>query len=77
MSRSTEKNPDADRFGGPGSSHQDREHPGRNGQTTGHKGGGGTTGPAPGEPTNTDHSRLSGGGGERDVHHTHDPATKS
>jgi hypothetical protein len=70
--------------------HADRDPPGsrsriveyvekhrRNGQTTGHKGGGGTTGPAPGEPTNTDHSRLSGGGGERDVHHTHDPATKS
>ena len=30
-----------DRFGGPGSSHQDREHPGLNGQPNGHKSGGG------------------------------------
>ena len=61
------------RFGGPGSSHQDREHPGRNGQTTGKKGGGepaGTPAP-PGAGTNPDHSRVSGGGGERDRHHTH------
>ena len=25
-------------FGGPGSSHQDRDHPGKNRQPTGHKG---------------------------------------
>jgi hypothetical protein len=30
----------------------------------------------PGEPTNPDRSRVSGGGGERDRHHTHDPAMK-
>jgi hypothetical protein len=33
--------------------------------------------PQPGEPTNPDRSRVSGGGGERDRHHSHDPATKS
>jgi hypothetical protein len=59
------------RFGGPGSSHQDREHPGKNRQPTGHKGGGENGPPDPGSPTNTDHSRISGGGGERDSHHTH------
>jgi hypothetical protein len=61
------------RFGGPGSSHQDREHPGKNRQPTGHKGGGEKAGtpPAPGEPTNSRESRISGGGGERDRHHTH------
>ena len=41
------KTPDAERFGGPGSSHQDREHPGKNHQPTGHKGGGGPTQAAP------------------------------
>jgi len=64
-------NPDAERFGGPGSSHQDRKHPGKMDQTTGHKGGGPRTGPVPGEPTNSATSRVSGGGGERDTHHTH------
>lgn len=33
--------------------------------------------PLPGEPTNPPRSRVSGGGGERDKHHTHDPRTKS
>lgn len=28
----TKKNPETGRFGGPGSSHQDREHPGKNHQ---------------------------------------------
>lgn len=69
----TDKNPDTGRFGGPGSSHQDRDHPGKNHQPTGHKGGGARAGSAPpdGEPTNPPVSRVSGGGGERDAHHTH------
>lgn len=68
-----DKNDDAERFGGPGSSHQDREHPGKNKQETGHKKGGAPSGtaPSPGSPTNTRDSRVSGGGGERDSHHTH------
>ena len=32
--------------------------------------------PRPGEPTNPDRSRVSGGGGERDRHHSHDPRRK-
>lgn len=69
----TDKNEDTGRFGGPGSSHQDRAHPGKNHQPTGKKGGGARTGtaPAPGSPTNRADSRVSGGGGERDSHHTH------
>lgn len=68
-----DKNEHTDRFGGPGSSHQDREHPGKNHQPTGHKGGGQQAGtaPPPGSPTNRADSRVSGGGGERDSHHTH------
>ena len=73
------KNPHTDRFGGPGSSHQDRTQPDATDQPTGHKGGGakGGMGAPPCTPTNPDRSRVSGGGGERDVHHTHDPAHRS
>lgn len=70
------KNPDIERHGGPGSSHQNRQDPSKS-APTGKKGGGDNSGPQPGQATNSDHSRLSGGGGERDVHHTHNPATKS
>jgi len=70
------KHEDTERFGGPGSSHQDRAHPGKNGQTTGHKGGGAQAGtaPSPGSATNGRGSRVSGGGGEHDRHHAHDRA---
>jgi hypothetical protein len=71
-----EKHSDAVRHGGPGSSHQNREEPEKS-APTGHKGGGSSSGPQPGTPTNSDASRISGGGGERDRHHTHNPATKS
>jgi len=64
-------NPDVERFGGPGSSHQDRDHPGKNRQPTGHKGGEATRPPPPGSPTNSSRSAVSGGGGERDSHHAH------
>jgi hypothetical protein len=53
--------------GGPGSSHQNADKPQ---DPEGH-------GPEPGQPTNPDRSRVSGGGGERDRHHTHDPKTKA
>lgn len=52
--------------GGPGSSHQRPDLPD---PTEGR-------GPEPGAPTNTDKSDVSGGGGVRDSHHTHDPARK-
>jgi hypothetical protein len=64
----SKKIPAADRsHGGPGSSQQDRtEDKPRE-----------PRGPAPGEPTSSRRSHVSGGGGERDIHHSHDPATKS
>lgn len=67
-------NPTVDRFGGPGSSHQDHAHPGKNNQPTGHQGGGDSGASPPGTPTNPRESRVSGGGGERDSHHTHTAA---
>lgn len=62
-----EKHPNTERWGGPGASHEDRSKP----RPERHDGR------ADGEPTNTRHSRVSGGGGERDIHHTHDPAGKA
>lgn len=61
-----EKNPNTDRWGGPGSSHEDRKDPEP------------VKGPprSRGEPTNTRFSHVSGGGGERDRHHGHDPRAK-
>jgi hypothetical protein len=52
--------------GGPGSSHQreDRPDPTK------------ARGPVPGTPTNTPQSDVSGGGGVRDSHHTHEPRQK-
>jgi hypothetical protein len=64
---SSKKNPDTERFGGPGSSHQDRTQPEAVDQVTGHKGGTPADDPpVPGQPINPDHSRVSGGGGEKD-----------
>ena len=60
-----------EKFGGPGSSHQDRDHPGKNRQSRGHKAGGSVGPPKPDAPTNDRTSRISGGGGERDLHHAH------
>jgi len=57
----------ADRsHGGPGSSHQDATEPAPPRQPN----------PPPGAPTNSRHSHVSGGGGERDNHHSHNPAEK-
>jgi hypothetical protein len=63
------KNSHTERFGGPGSSRQDRKHP--------EKGGREDDRPSPGSPTNTTRSQVSGGGGERDRHHTHDDRYRS
>lgn len=65
------KHPDAREWGGPGSSEQNARKP--------------TPEPVrqDGDPPISDdahsdeRSRVSGGGGELDSHHTHDPATKS
>ena len=60
------KHPNAERWGGPGASHEDRTEP----QPP-------KADPRPpGTPTNIRHSQVSGGGGERDVHHSHDPKDK-
>lgn len=71
-----DKNPAADRsHGGPGSSHEDAtETP--TSEPKRDSGGRRNEPPQPGAPTNTRSSQTSGGGGERDKHHTHDPATK-
>ena len=53
--------------GGPGSSHQG----GRVGEAHREKGH-----TVPGAPTNDRKSDVSGGGGERDSHHTHEPELK-
>jgi hypothetical protein len=61
------KTPAADRsHGGPGSSSHDASKP-----QEPHR-----SGPLPGEPTNPPRSSVSGGGGERDIHHTHNPPQK-
>lgn len=62
-----DKHPNTNRWGGPGASHEDRaeSQPEDNAQRDS------------GRPTNTKASQVSGGGGERDVNHTHDPATKN
>lgn len=63
-----DKDPDTDRSGGgPGSSHQGGSH----GHS--HREGAKTV---PGAPTNDSRSEVSGGGGERDSRHTHDPERK-
>ncbi|HEY8612639.1 MAG TPA: hypothetical protein VIL69_15300 [Roseomonas sp.] len=53
--------------GGPGSSHQGGNH----GEAHREKGKS-----VPGPATNSSKSQVSGGGGERDSHHTHDPELK-
>ena len=68
--RNTDPKPETDRTGGgPGSAHQGGNH----GHTTRARD---DHGPEPGEATNTSRSRISGGGGERDRHHTHDAPRK-
>lgn len=62
MSTST-KTPASIRHGGPGASHEDARDPVRIEKP-------------PADPENRSHSRVSGGGGERDSHHTHAPEKK-
>ncbi|MBK1840054.1 hypothetical protein JHL17_21845 [Azospirillum sp. YIM B02556] len=63
----TKHNEATDRHhGGPGSSRQNADKP----EPAAEKH------PHPGEPTNGRQSGSSSGGGERDLHHTHDPKTK-
>ena len=63
-----DKHPNTERWGGPGASHEDasKPQPAKPPQDE-------TPGPGGGESR----SRVSGGGGELDAKHTHDPKTKS
>jgi hypothetical protein len=63
------KNAHTERFGGPGSSQRDRKHP--------EKGGREHEGPKTGSPTSGRQSKISGGGGERDRHHSRDDRYRS
>lgn len=64
------RHPHTDRsHGGPGSSQQDATDP--------HEAKRSPDAPEPGEPTNPNFSRVSGGGGERDRHHSHDDRQRS
>ncbi|MBI5262201.1 MAG: hypothetical protein HY852_10345 [Bradyrhizobium sp.] len=63
MSTST-KTPNSIRQGGPGASHEDAKAPLK-------------VKKPPADDPKRKRSRISGGGGERDVHHTHDPAGKA
>lgn len=60
------KHPNTERWGGPGASHEDRTKPQPEKREP----------RPPGTPTNDAQSHVSGGGGELDSHHTHDPRLK-
>ncbi|MCW5737226.1 MAG: hypothetical protein KIS73_24080 [Enhydrobacter sp.] len=60
------KHPDTERIGGPGASHENRKHPAKSQPR----------GPRPEDTTPGTRSKVSGGGGEPDSHHTHDPELK-
>ena len=62
-----DKHPDPREWGGPGSSEQNADKPAPQPHDP----------RPPGTPTNTRESDVSGGGGVRDSHHTHDPDEKS
>ena len=62
-----DKHPNTERWGGPGASHEDRTEEKVEKRDT----------RAKGESTNTAFSGVSGGGGERDRHHSHDPDQKA
>ncbi len=62
MSTST-KAPQTIRHGGPGSSHENARKPR-------------VIRKPPADDGTRQHARISGGGGERDSHHSHDPARK-
>jgi hypothetical protein len=63
---SSKKNPATRRIGGPGSSHQNRREPEKSKPRGGH----------PLDKQSSRFSGVSGGGGEPDAHHSHDPRQK-
>jgi hypothetical protein len=65
-----EKHPDTERIGGPGASHENRDHPVKSKSPRGPH-------PTQKKAKTHVHSQVSGGGGERDRHHSHDPDGKA
>jgi hypothetical protein len=61
-----QKHPNTERIGGPGASHENRKNPEKSQPR----------GPRPEDTTPGARSKVSGGGGEPDSHHTHDPELK-
>jgi len=60
------KHPNTARVGGPGASHEDRNHPNKTQAKSASNR----------ERRRAHHSKVSGGGGQKDYHHTHSPALK-
>ena len=58
-----QKHPATERIGGPGASRENRQHPEKSQKHTK-------------DDANYERSNVSGGGGELDAHHTHNPAMK-
>jgi len=61
-----DKHPNTERIGGPGASHENREHPEKSQEHIDH----------PTASKSDRHSKVSGGGGEHDSHHAHSPELK-
>src|SRR5215218_397223 len=61
-----QKHSNTERIGGPGASHENRKHPEKSQSRN----------PQPQDTKSERHSAISGGGGEQDSHHTHDPRGK-
>jgi len=62
----SKKSPNTDRVGGPGASHENARHPEKS-EPHGRR---------PEDSKSTHHAGVSGGGGEQDSHHTHEPRLK-
>jgi hypothetical protein len=62
-----QKHPHTSRLGGPGAAHENRKDPEKTRPR----------GPHPTAKKSTRHSGISGGGGEPDKHHSHDPQGKA
>jgi len=60
------KHPNTQRIGGPGAAHENRAHPEKSRPR----------GQRPEDAKSGRRSGVSGGGGERDSHHSHDPRLK-
>jgi hypothetical protein len=61
-----DKHPNTDRIGGPGAAHENRKHPEKSQEHLSHASA----------SKSSHHSKVSGGGGEKDSHHTHSAPLK-